>query len=153
MRSQVVRPWLYFAAYPNWGDPGSQDARRIKIKAAYLRRGYTEPQIGRIYQHFTTEEPNGAQLILIGYGGRVNTVAPDATATAQRDSILKAAYMAVWADPAEDDAVIGNLRQLYRDVYASTGGVPTPDEYSDGSYINYPDADLADPAWNTSGVP
>jgi aclacinomycin oxidase len=31
--------------------------------------------------------------------------------------------------------------------------VPVPNEYNDGSYINYPDADLADPAWNTSGVP
>jgi aclacinomycin oxidase len=153
MRSQVVRPWLYFAAYPNWGDPGTQDQRRIKIKAAYLRRGYTEEQIAAVWRHFTTEEPNPAQLILIGYGGQVNTVAPDATATAQRDSILKAAFMSVWGDEAEDGTVIGQLRALYRDVYAGTGGVPVPDDASDGSYINYPDADLADPEWNTSGVP
>ena len=33
------------------------------------------------------------------------------------------------------------------------GGVPVPDANTDGSYINYPDVDLADPAWNTSGVP
>jgi aclacinomycin oxidase len=45
------------------------------------------------------------------------------------------------------------VRGLYRDVYAATGGVPVPDEVNDGSYINYPDTDLADPAWNTSGVP
>jgi aclacinomycin oxidase len=38
-------------------------------------------------------------------------------------------------------------------VYADTGGVPVPGEVNDGSYINYPDADLVDPAWNTSGVP
>ncbi|GLY87321.1 BBE domain-containing protein [Actinoallomurus iriomotensis] len=31
--------------------------------------------------------------------------------------------------------------------------MPVPGEVSDGSYVNYPDTDLADPAWNTSGVP
>jgi Berberine and berberine like. len=31
--------------------------------------------------------------------------------------------------------------------------VPVPDEVNDGSYIGYPDVDLADPAWNTSEVP
>ncbi|WP_406316588.1 FAD-binding protein [Streptosporangium sp. NBC_01639] len=152
-RTQVVRPWLYFAAYPNWGDPGTQDIRRIKIKAAYLRRGYTERQLASIWQHLTGEEGVQNQLILIGYGGQVNTVAPDATATAQRDSVLKAAYMAVWGDEAEDHTHLTRLREFYRDVYADTGGVPVPNEVSDGSYINYPDVDLADPTWNTSGVP
>jgi FAD binding domain/Berberine and berberine like len=149
----AVRPWLYFAAYPNWGDPGTQDIRRIKIKAAYLRKGYDARQIAACYRHLGGAEPSASQLILIGYGGRVNTVPSDATATAQRDSILKAALMAVWGSPDDDDATIGRLREFYRDVYAETGGVPVPNEANDGAYINYPDADLADPAWNTSGVP
>ncbi|GAA3071516.1 FAD-binding oxidoreductase [Streptosporangium carneum] len=153
VRIQTVKPWLYFAAYPNWGDPGTPDTRRIKIKAAYLRRGYTDEQITTAYRHLTSEGYNPSQLILIGYGGQVNTVAPEATATPQRDSILKAAYMAVWGNEADDDASIARLREFYRDVYASTGGVPAPNEFNDGSYINYPDVDLADPAWNTSGVP
>jgi FAD/FMN-containing dehydrogenase len=28
-----------------------------------------------------------------------------------------------------------------------------PGEVVDGCYVNYPDADLSDPMWNTSGVP
>ena len=36
---------------------------------------------------------------------------------------------------------------------AGTGGVPAPGERTDGALINHPDADLADPALNTSGVP
>jgi hypothetical protein len=32
-------------------------------------------------------------------------------------------------------------------------GVPVPGEACDGAFINHPDADLADPAPNTSGVP
>ncbi|WP_020670881.1 FAD-binding protein [Amycolatopsis nigrescens] len=152
-RHETVRPWLYFAAYPGHGDQGTPDNRRIKIKAAYLRKGYTESQIDTIWRHLGSDGTNGAGLILIAYGGAVNTVAPEETATAQRDSILKAAFISWWADEAEDETIIGQLQALYRDVYAETGGVPVPNEYNDGSYINYPDADLADPALNTSGVP
>ncbi|MBN3932787.1 FAD-binding protein [Streptomyces verrucosisporus] len=148
-----VNPWLYCSAYPGWGDPGDPFTRRIKIKAAYLRKGYSGRQIAALHRHLTTGERNPAQLILIGYGGRVNTVDPHSTATAQRDSVLKAAYMSVWADASEDETNIGLLRAMYRDVYADTGGVPVPNDDNDGSYINYADTDLADPELNTSGVP
>jgi hypothetical protein len=42
---------------------------------------------------------------------------------------------------------------FYRDVFAETGGVPVPNAENDGALINHPDADIADPRWNTSGVP
>jgi FAD/FMN-containing dehydrogenase len=45
------------------------------------------------------------------------------------------------------------VRTFYRELFADTGGVPTPGERYDGSFINHPDSDLADPALNTSGVP
>jgi len=38
-------------------------------------------------------------------------------------------------------------------LLAHGGGVPVPGEACDGAFINHPDADLADPALNTSGVP
>ncbi|MEU8266673.1 BBE domain-containing protein [Sphaerisporangium sp. NPDC049002] len=152
-RFQEVQPWLYAAAYPGYGDPGNPGVRRFKIKAAYLRKGYTDGQIAEIHRHFTAEVYNPTQLLLVGYGGQVNTVPADATATAQRDSILKAAFLGAWASPAEDDTNLALMRRLFADVYAGSGGVPGPDEYSDGAYINYPDADLADPVLNTSGVP
>lgn len=152
-RNQQLRPWLYASAYPGWGDPGDPFTRRIKIKAAYLRKGYSDRQVAALYHHLTATEDNPAQLILIGYGGRVNTVAPDATAAAQRDSVLKAAFMSVWPGEDGDDTNIRLLREMYRDVYAETGGVPVPNEANDGSYVNYADKDLADPEWNTSGVP
>ncbi|MEV7966151.1 BBE domain-containing protein, partial [Sphaerisporangium sp. NPDC088356] len=152
-RFQEVQPWLYAAAYPGYGDPGNPGVRRFKIKAAYLRKGYTDGQIAEIHRHLTAEVHNPTQLLLVGYGGQVNTVPSDATATAQRDSILKAAFLGAWASPAQDDTNLALMRQLFADVYAGSGGVPGPDEYSDGAYINYPDADLADPVLNTSGVP
>lgn len=152
MQAQMTQPWLYGASFPRHGDPGNEQMRRFKLKAAYLRKFYTDEQIATIYRYMSTQDFIPA-LIMIGYGGKVNTVAPDATAIAQRDSILKAAFLSVWMSEAEDEAVLLRVREFYRDLYASTGGVPVPNEYNDGSYINYPDADLADPEWNTSGVP
>ncbi|WP_256863049.1 FAD-dependent oxidoreductase [Microbispora sp. GKU 823] len=151
-RGQQVQPWLYSASYPGHGDPGNEHTRRLKIKAGYLRKGYTDRQISVIYRYLSTQDYVPA-VIVVGYGGQVNTVAPHETAVAQRDSILKAVYLSVWGNEAEDEAQIARLREFYREVYADTGGVPVPGEVSDGSYINYPDADLADPEWNTSGVP
>ena len=40
---------------------------------------------------------------------------------------------------------------FYRNIFSDTGGVPG--EVSNGALINHPDVDLADPEWNTSGVP
>ena len=55
--------------------------------------------------------------------------------------------------PTDDARYLAWARGLYREVYAATGGVPVPNEGNGGSYINYPDPDLADARWNTSGVP
>lgn len=92
-------------------------------------------------------------LWLLSYGGAVNAVRPDATAMPQRDSILKATFIAQWTGQDGDADGIRRVREYYRDLYATTGGVPVPDDASDGCYINYPDIDTADPEWNTSGVP
>jgi aclacinomycin oxidase len=90
--------------------------------------------------------------LITSYGGQINTVARDATAVVQRDSVLKPQFVTFWTD--EDDAPnIAWVRELYRDVFATTGGVPVPNDRQEGAYINYADVDLADPAWNTSGVP
>jgi hypothetical protein len=139
---------------PSYSWP-SDPLGRYKNKAGYLRKCYTDRQIAAIHRHLTREDhtnPWGC-LVLTGFGGKVNTVAPGATAIPQRDSILKASYSTgMWFSAEEDAANIAWVREYYRDVYGDTGGVPAPDEVNDGSYISYPDVDLADLAWNTSGV-
>jgi aclacinomycin oxidase len=92
-------------------------------------------------------------LGLATYGGHVNTVASDATASAQRDSILTTSCSAGWGDPNDEFRTIAWVRAFYRDMFADTGGVPVPGDICDGAMINHPDVDLADPEWNTSGVP
>ncbi|MTE22501.1 FAD-binding protein [Streptomyces sp. TRM43335] len=152
VQEQVVSwmdTWMPSYSWPS--DPRG----RYKNKAGYLRRGFTPHQLAAVHRHLTDPDYRNpmACLVLTGFGGRVNAVAPDATAVAQRDSVLKASYSTgAWTSPDEDDLHIAWVRSFYRDVYAETGGVPLPDEVNDGSYISYPDADLADPAWNTSGT-
>ncbi|MEV6604911.1 FAD-binding protein [Kutzneria sp. NPDC051319] len=146
-------PWLHGVEWPGFTG-GRNPTFRFKIKSAYLKTGFTDGQIAAIHHHLTrTDHQNPFSLLLItSYGGQVNTVAPDATAVVQRDSVLKPQFVTFWND-GDDAANIAWVRELYRDVFAGTGGVPVSNDRQDGAYINYADVDLADPAWNTSGVP
>ncbi|WP_328459642.1 FAD-binding oxidoreductase [Streptomyces sp. NBC_00448] len=147
-------PWLHPITWPGAGEAGDVVSRRYKIKAAYLRRSFTGGQLATIHRHLTNSTGTAAgSLELIGYGGQVNAVRPGATAVAQRDSVMKADFHTVWTDETDDAACLAWVRAFYRDVFRDTGGVPVPGTVSDGSYINYPDTDLADPAWNTSTTP
>ncbi|WP_081893483.1 FAD-binding oxidoreductase [Actinoalloteichus caeruleus] len=150
-------PWLYTMMPPVPDGDAHRGAEydRYKGKAGYLRRGFTRQQIDTVYDYLTSPRAGVelARLWLLAYGGQINAVDPAATALAQRDSVLKAVYIAIWSDAADDAENLDWMRRFYRDVYAETGGVPVPGEVHDGTYINYPDTDLADPAWNTSGVP
>jgi hypothetical protein len=144
--------WLHSTGWP--GFAGIDPTLRFKDKSAYLRRTFTPAQVAAIHRNLTNAYPNGAALLLLaGYGGQVNAVAPDATAVPQRDSILKLQYLNFWSDPAEDERHLNWVREFYRDVYADTGGVPTPNQVNDGCFVNYADADLSDRTLNRSATP
>lgn len=145
-------PWLRSMLYPRVAD--NVFGLRAKCKAAYLKKSFADRQLDAIYRRLTDSGYDNpfAGILFAAYGGKVSAVPPDATATAQRQAVLKAFYLDAWTDDA-DDRHIAWIREFYREVYAETGGVPVPGEISDGSYINYPDTDLADPQWNTSGIP
>lgn len=148
--------WLAFALnpFPELFRVGIENAR-AKVKDAFLRRRFSDRQIEVAYDYLTRTDHDvpGGSLGLVTYGGKVNTVAPDATACAQRDSILSTACVAGWGDPREEARSLAWVRAFYRDMFADSGGVPVPGEACDGAMINHPDVDLADPEWNGSGVP
>jgi len=148
--------WLTFALdpFPPLFTEGMGDAR-MKIKDAFFRKRYTDKQIAVAYQYLTRSDVDipGGGVGLATYGGQVNAIAADETASAQRESIMTTAYTVGWGNPADEAKSLDWLRQFYRDLFADTGGVPVPGDVSNGALINHPDADLADPAWNTSGVP
>ena len=150
-------PWLRFALNPFpelFRAPGAENAS-FKIKDAFLRRRFTDRQIEVVHRFLTRADVDvpGGMVGLATYGGKVNAVAPDATASAQRDSILTTSCNTGWMDPRDEEVNLGWLRALYRELFAEGGGVPAPGEVADGAFINHPDADLADPRWNASGVP
>jgi FAD binding domain-containing protein/berberine-like enzyme len=148
--------WLEFALNPFpdlFGAPPGGVS--VKVKDALLKKRLTDRQIGVAYDYLTRTDHDvmGGMLGLATYGGRINTVAPDATASAQRDAILDMACTTGWLDPREEAKNLAWVRAFYRDLFAESGGVPVPGEAYDGAFINHPDTDLADPAINTSGVP
>jgi len=148
--------WLEFALNPFpdlfAAPPGGVS---VKVKDALLKKRFTDRQIGVAYDYLTRTDHDimGGMLGLATYGGRINTVAPAATASAQRNSILDIACTTGWLDRAEEAKNLAWVRAFYRELFSETGGVPVPGDAYDGAFINHPDTDLADPAWNTSGVP
>ena len=148
--------WLEFALNPFpdlfAAPPGGVS---VKVKDALLKRRFTDRQIKVAYDYLTRSDHDvmGGMLGLATYGGRINIVAPDATASAQRHSILDIACTTGWLDPREEEKNLKWVRAFYRDLFAERGGVPIPGAAYDGTFINHPDTDLADPKLNTSGVP
>jgi aclacinomycin oxidase len=148
--------WLTFALrpFPELFVVG-MDNVRFKGKDAFLRKRFTDHQLDVAYKYMisTDYDVPGGMMGLATYGGRVNVVPPDANASPQRDSILTTSCAVGWGSPGDEATSLAWVRGLYRDLFAETGGVPAPSPRCDGAMINHPDADLADPALNTSGVP
>ncbi len=149
--------WLEFALNP-FPDlfampPGGVSA---KVKDALLKRRFTDRQIGVAYDYLTRTDHDvmGGMLGLATYGGRINTVAPDATASAQRELDSRHRLQHWLARSA------GRSEEPERGCGSSIGSCSrTPGAFpfratrttARSSII--PDTDLADPALNTSGVP
>jgi aclacinomycin oxidase len=155
-RETARMSWLDFALNP-FPDlfampPGGVS---VKVKDAMLRKPLTDRQVGVVHDYMTRTDYDvmGGAFGLASYGGRVNATPPDATASAQRGSIFDMACNTGWVDPREEEANLKWVRAFYRELFAETGGVPVPNDRYDGTFINHPDVDLADPALNTSSVP
>jgi hypothetical protein len=148
--------WLEFALNPLpdlfAAPPGGVS---VKVKDALLKRRFTDHQIAVAHDHLTRTDQDvmGGMLGFATYGGRINTVASDATASSQRAAILDIACTTGWLDPQEEARNLAWVRAFYRDLFAESGGVPVPGAAYEGALINHPDTDVLDPALNTSGVP
>lgn len=129
--------------------------QRIKLKGAYLKRCYTERQISTCYEWLSTPDParGEAAVALQSVGGQANAVPQDATAAPFRDTIMQVLYYSTWTDESQDEGALDWMRRFYHEMYAGTGGVPVLGDVDGGCFVNFPDNDLADPRWNSSGVP
>jgi aclacinomycin oxidase len=145
--------WVDFALNP-FPDIFSGPKAAFKVKDAFLCQPFTHQQIGTIY-HYLTEYKDvfGGNIGLATYGGQVNSVASDATASAQRGAILGTACAVGWLDAKDEAKSMEWVRKCYSDLYRETGGVPVPNQQTGGCIIAHPDNDIADPNWNKSGLP
>jgi hypothetical protein len=142
----ISLPWLQATQTLN----GSGRNQRGKYKSAYMKAGFPEAQIQAMHAALTDPGYTNPQAVLQidSYGGRVNAVAPGATAVAQRSSIMKLQYQTYWASPADDKVNLDWINGFYAKVYAGTGGVPVSNDITDGCFINYCDVDLPS-SWPT----
>jgi hypothetical protein len=149
-------PWLASTKLLGNSNPTllTDPTQRSAAKSAYLKKGFTDDQIAAIYANVTRDDYSNASatLQLGGSGGAVNALAPAARATVHRDSVIIALYENYWVPAAQDSIHLGWLRDIYRGTFAATGGYPVPNDQVDGCYINCPDPDILDPAYNASGV-
>ena len=144
--------WLDFALHP-FPDIFSGPKAAFKVKDAFLKRPFTHQQIKTIYHYLTEHKIPGGNLGLATYGGQVNIVAKDSTASAQRGAILDTACAVGWLNPEEEAKSLEWVRNCYSELFQETGGVPVHGEQTGGAIIAHPDNDLADATWNKSGVP
>ncbi|GAA2248378.1 FAD-linked oxidase [Streptomyces ruber] len=151
--SVTTLPWLTATLVP---DEFAGVKGRFKSKAAFLRTGWTEQQARLVHRRLTDvsgyHNP-AATVYLLSHGGEVNRAGPADTATAHRDAVLKTYWSVFWFDEGEDALHLEWVRASYGEVFGDAGGVPDPDRGYGGAFVNYADADLADPVLNTSGVP
>jgi aclacinomycin oxidase len=159
-RELSTSSWLDFAVDPfpevfaTQAAGVSSSKARLKLKDAFLRKRYSDRQLGVLYRHLVEGPADvGGGIGICTFGGKVNGIAPDATAYPHRDSAISTSYSSGWAKPEDEARSLSWLRNFYRELFAETGGVPVPGEIANGATINHPDVDLADPEWNTSGVP
>lgn len=149
-------PWLQATRYMGTTNPTLNDpSLKGDFKSSYYRTAMPDSHIDAFYTHLTREDlvnPT-ASVLLSSFGGKVNAVAPGDTAAPHREAAYKAAWMIWWTDPADEAKSLQWIREFFHGAYADTGGVPVINAVTDGCYVNYPDIDLHDPAYNTSGVP
>lgn len=149
-------PWLHSMSLLGTNNPTlTSPVLRGDHKSAYLKTGFTDTQIAAIHRNLTRTDHANPQsmVVLLSYGGQINERPSGATAAAQRSSLFKGLFQSFWEGAENDAANIAWTRDVYTEVFAGTGGYPVPGPQTDGCYINYPDADIRDPAVNRSGVP
>lgn len=127
---------------------------RWKSKVAHLKKGFTEDQLCTAHSYLTRADYGYAasSFSLTAYGGKINALSSEATATPHRASVMLASVSSVWDAPADDAKHMQWVREFYRDLFAGTGGVPAPNIQADGLHPNWPDLDLLDSTWNSSGL-
>lgn len=146
-------PWMNAVRLIGTGSAENNDPnRRGKQGSANLLQRISPDQAAHLYRSLTTSIPGSvsAGLDIAALGGAISVPSAGATAVFQRDSAMKLLIQTFWEDETDDAANLEWLRHTYHGLFP--GGAPGYDQRTAGSYINYPNADLSDTRWNTTGL-
>jgi hypothetical protein len=149
-------PWLKATQSLAVASPALNDPTlRGEYKSAYFRGGFQDEHVAACYKHLArTDHGNrNAMVLLLPYGGKVGEVAAGETASPHRQAALKMLVQSLWTGQPEDTMHVQWARDIYSEMFAATGGVPVPNDVTDGCFINYPDTDLGLAEYNRSGCP
>jgi FAD binding domain-containing protein/berberine-like enzyme len=152
-------PWMAVEETINTATPliETNATFRNAVKSANLIQAFTPAQISSIYANMTRTDYNNPLPALLQIssqaGGVVNTIAKSATAIPYRSSSMLAFFHVYWTEATPDATHLGWLRDLYGQVFASTGGYPVFNSAYEGCVINLPDLDAKDPTFNRTGLP
>lgn len=145
--------WLDFVLNP-FPDIFSGGKASFKVKDALQLQPLSAEQIKTAYHYLSnSEQTPGAFIGLASYGCMVNSIDSHATAAVQRSAIMNIACAAGWQDVEDEQRHLDWVRGCYASLFTLTGGVPVPNEVTGGCMIAHPDNDMANTAWNKSGLP
>jgi FAD/FMN-containing dehydrogenase len=126
----LIGPMPY-TAFQAMLDPGNQPGFRNYWRGEYLS-GLSDAAIDTFVDHTRVPVSPLTQTVIFRIGQAVKAVAEDDTAFSHRDADYMAHPLAVWDDPADDERVIGWVRELSEALRPfETGGVYlnfTPEE-------------------------
>lgn len=136
------------------GETITSPSLRTSHKSTFMKDAFPKHQVETVYRYLTqTDNPNPYSFMVINsVRGRINALDSADTAATHRDALWLVYFESYWHKAEDDERNVAWLRSFYNDLYADTGGVPVPNDVTDGCYINYPDNDLSDPEFNTSGI-
>jgi len=109
-------------------DPGSPEGKRNDWKAEYLAR-LDAPTIEALADFGARLPAQFSKILLTKLGGAAARVAEDATAFSHRSAQFVAHIVAMWDDPALDEAAIAWARDCWATLRAVSGW--------GGVYVNY----------------
>lgn len=151
-------PWLHNTVnLPDTSDALGLQAMQLrsKVRGALLRSRLDAAQTATAFDYLTNDDYDwrGGVMVLTTWGGQINALEPDETAFAHRDSTILLSVGCFWDEPDEDAKHLNWVRRFYQEVFATTGGVPVPNDQTSGCYVNWPDPDLREENWNRSTTP
>ncbi|MEU1804112.1 BBE domain-containing protein [Streptomyces sp. NPDC019937] len=84
-----------------------------------MRANFPDSHLDALYKHLTSgaiDNPT-ASVQLSSFGGQVNAVAENATASSHRSSAFKMSWMLYWTEAADEAKSLAWIRDCYQEVY------------------------------------